>query len=170
MVLTRARQRLWLYDDDEAARQPAMDLWGHEGLQLVRVQELTRELIESMQKDSTPEGWVRRGKEVCPTVSKLQVVQATCIRGHKYCVVSSSSPCRRTPRRRDGCAAGKRSVQRFPCEEAYQTVLVAWYPLHKLLPPGKHRRSLPSMQHLGCNWRVQGTEQGMQQAVHAVSK
>ncbi|CAI5459961.1 unnamed protein product [Closterium sp. Yama58-4] len=62
VVLTRARQRLWIYEEDEAARQPAMDLW--EAMGLVVVRPLTNDLIASMHTESSPEKWHKRGLEM----------------------------------------------------------------------------------------------------------
>ncbi|CAI5497828.1 unnamed protein product, partial [Closterium sp. Naga37s-1] len=62
VVLTRARQRLWIYEEDEAARQPAMDLW--EAMGLVVVRPLTTDLIASMHTESSPEKWHKRGLEM----------------------------------------------------------------------------------------------------------
>ncbi|CAI5954940.1 unnamed protein product [Closterium sp. NIES-64] len=62
VVLTRARQRLWIYEEDEAARQPAMDLWKAMGLVVVRP--LTTDLIASMHTESSPEKWHKRGLEM----------------------------------------------------------------------------------------------------------
>ncbi|CAI5511533.1 unnamed protein product, partial [Closterium sp. Naga37s-1] len=62
VVLTRARQRLWIYEEDEAARQPAMDLW--EAMGLVVVRPLTNDLIASMLTESSPEKWHKRSLEM----------------------------------------------------------------------------------------------------------
>ncbi|CAI5459945.1 unnamed protein product [Closterium sp. Yama58-4] len=62
VVLTRARQRLWIYEEDEAARQPAMELW--EAMGLVVVRPLTNDLIASMHTESSPEKWHKRGFEM----------------------------------------------------------------------------------------------------------
>ncbi|CAI5486329.1 unnamed protein product [Closterium sp. Naga37s-1] len=62
VVLTRARQRLWIYEEDEGARRPAMDLWGAMGV--VAVKALTADLLTSMHTESSPEGWHKRGTEL----------------------------------------------------------------------------------------------------------
>ncbi|CAI5990433.1 unnamed protein product [Closterium sp. NIES-64] len=62
VVLTRARQRLWIYEEDEGARRPAMDLWGAMGV--VAVKALTPDLLTSMHTESSPEGWHKRGTEL----------------------------------------------------------------------------------------------------------
>ncbi|CAI6007409.1 unnamed protein product [Closterium sp. NIES-65] len=62
VVLTRARQRLWIYEEDEGARRPAMDLWGAMGV--VAVKALTADLLMSMHTESSPEGWHKRGTKL----------------------------------------------------------------------------------------------------------
>ncbi|CAI7803916.1 unnamed protein product [Closterium sp. NIES-54] len=67
VVLTRARQRLWIYEEDEATRRPAMDLWGAMGV--VAVKALTADLLTSMHTESSPEGWHKRGTELQPSAT-----------------------------------------------------------------------------------------------------
>lgn len=63
VVITRARQRVWIYDEGgEVARQPLVDLWT--ALNLAVVEKMDEKLAAAMVKISSAEGWHRRGIEV----------------------------------------------------------------------------------------------------------
>ncbi|GAQ79821.1 tRNA-splicing endonuclease positive effector [Klebsormidium nitens] len=62
VVLTRARQRLWVFDESPELRRPMLDFWTG-GSSLVQLLPLTPELVASFQSRSTPEEWARRGRQ-----------------------------------------------------------------------------------------------------------
>lgn len=62
VVLTRARQRLWIYDECVEYHQPMLDYWNASGL--VQVKQLDASLAEELQGKSSPEDWKKRGIKV----------------------------------------------------------------------------------------------------------
>lgn len=62
VVLTRARQRLWLFDESPELHRPMLDFWTG-GSSLVQLLPLTPELVATFQSRSTPEEWARRGRQ-----------------------------------------------------------------------------------------------------------
>ncbi|CAM6125858.1 unnamed protein product [Calypogeia fissa] len=59
VVVTRARQRLWIYDECPEHHRPMLDFWNHSGL--IQVKRLDEDLIQTIHGKSTPEDWKRRG-------------------------------------------------------------------------------------------------------------
>lgn len=62
VVLTRARQRLWIYDESVEQHQPMLDYWKTSGL--VQVKQLDASLAEELQGKSSPDDWRKRGIKV----------------------------------------------------------------------------------------------------------
>lgn len=62
VMLTRARQRLWIYDECFENHQPMLDYWEASGL--VKVRQLDASLAEELQGKSSADDWNKRGVKV----------------------------------------------------------------------------------------------------------
>lgn len=62
VMLTRARQRLWIYDECIENHQPMLDYWVASGF--VKVKQLDAALAEELQGKSSAEDWNKRGVKV----------------------------------------------------------------------------------------------------------
>lgn len=62
VVVTRARQRLWIYDECPEHHKPMLDFWNQS--RLIHVKRLDDDLIRTIHGKSTPEDWKRRGIQV----------------------------------------------------------------------------------------------------------
>lgn len=73
VVLTRARQRLWIYDECVENHQPMLDYWESSGL--VEIKCLDDSLAAELQGKSSAEHWRRRGIQVtfAPHLNRLRI-------------------------------------------------------------------------------------------------
>ena len=62
VMLTRARQRLWIYDECIENHKPMLDYWMASGL--VQVKQLDATLAGELKSQSTAEDWNKRGVKV----------------------------------------------------------------------------------------------------------
>jgi superfamily I DNA/RNA helicase len=62
VAVTRARQRLWFYEEDEEICQPMLDYWVHSGL--IETKFMDESFISTMTSRSTPEEWRKSGVKV----------------------------------------------------------------------------------------------------------
>eukprot|EP01018_Ginkgo_biloba_P036068 Gb_27269 [translate_table: standard] len=62
VTITRAKQRLWIYDENREYSKPILDYWKQLGL--IQLRRLDSSLVESMYVASSCEGWKQRGIQV----------------------------------------------------------------------------------------------------------
>lgn len=62
VAVTRARQRLWICDDDVNSQQPMLDYW--RAKKLVQVQPVDDSLAEDFTRKSSPDEWKKQGVKV----------------------------------------------------------------------------------------------------------
>ena len=63
VLITRAKQRVFFFEDDQRRRQVMVDFWTHPKVDAVKMQEFNQEIEDILTIKSTPEEWCKRGHE-----------------------------------------------------------------------------------------------------------